>query len=55
MCSSDLPLNVGRTLHALVGKDLRPVNVKKEYPELYQKLISAVENESPLLEEKKEE
>ena len=49
------PLNVGRTLHALVGKDLRPVNVKKEYPELYQKLISAVENESPLLEEKKEE
>lgn len=44
------PINVGRTLHALVGKDLKPVNVKKEYPELYQKLLSAVEE--PLLEKK---
>lgn len=47
------PINIGRTIHALVGKDLRPVNVKREYPELYQKLISAVEK--PLLEEKKDE
>ncbi len=44
------PINVGKTVHALVGRDLKPVNIKKEYPELYQKLLSAVE--SPLLEDK---
>lgn len=48
----ETPINVGKTVHALVGKNLKPVNVKKEYPELYQRLLSAVEN--PLLEEKKE-
>lgn len=45
-------IHVGRTIHALLGKDMKPVNTKKEYPELYQKLLSAVEK--PLLEEKKE-
>lgn len=43
-------INVGKTVHALVGRDLKPVNVKKAYPEIYQKLISAVEK--PLLEDK---
>jgi acyl-CoA thioester hydrolase len=43
-------INVGRTIHALVGKDLKPVNVKKQYPEIYQKLLETVER--PLLEEK---
>lgn len=49
----ETPINVGRTIHALVGRDLKPVNVKREYPELYQRLLSAVEK--PLLEEKPEE
>lgn len=43
-------INVGKTVHALVDRDLKPVNVKKAYPEIYQKLISAVEK--PLLEDK---
>ena len=48
--NDETPINVGKTIHALVGRNLKPVNVKKEYPELYQKLISAVEK--PLLEDK---
>lgn len=48
--SDETLLNVGKTVHALVGRDLKPVNIRKEYPELYQKLISAVEK--PALEEK---
>lgn len=37
------PINTGRTIHALVNKDLRPVNVKKNYPDLYEKLTAAIE------------
>lgn len=48
--ADETPINVGKTLHALVGRDLKPVNVRKEFPDLYQKLLSAVEN--PLLEDK---
>lgn len=40
------PINTGRTLHALVNKDLRPVNVKKNYPDLYEKLEKALEEPS---------
>lgn len=40
---SSKPINTGRTLHALVNKDLRPVNVKKNYPDLYEKLTAAIE------------
>lgn len=29
-------LNEGKTVHALVGKDLRPINVKRKYPEVYE-------------------
>jgi len=46
------PINVGRTVHALVGKDFKPVNVRKMYPQIYQMLLSAMEQ--PLLEEKEE-
>lgn len=48
--ADETPINVGKTLHALVGRDLKPVNVRKEFPDLYQKLLSAVEK--PLLEDK---
>ncbi len=46
------PLNVGRTVHALVGKDFKPMNVRKMHPEIYQMLLTAMEQ--PLLEEKEE-
>ena len=39
------PINTGRTIHGLVNKDLRPVNVQKLYPELYQKLQDAVNDD----------
>ncbi len=47
------PINVGRTVHALVGKDLKPMNVRKMHPSIYQMLLTAMEQ--PLLEEKKEQ
>ena len=46
----ETPINVGKTVHAIVGKNLRPVNVRKEHPEIYQMLLNAVEK--PLLEDK---
>lgn len=32
---SDKPINTGYTVHALVNKDMKPINVKKLYPEIY--------------------
>lgn len=29
------PINTGTTVHALVGKDMRPINTKKLHPEIY--------------------
>jgi acyl-CoA thioester hydrolase len=42
------PINVGHTLHALVTKDLKPVNVKSLFPDIYQKLEAAVEKHEHL-------
>lgn len=36
----------GMTLQALVGRDLKPLNLKKVHPELYQKFLAAVEKEA---------
>lgn len=36
------PINTGRTVHAMVNNKLRPVNVKKNYPDLYKKLEEAL-------------
>lgn len=33
-------INVGSTTHAWVGRDLRPMNMKKHFPEIYEKLNS---------------
>ena len=38
------PINIGSTTHAWVGKNLRPLNLKKEFPEIYYKIESMVEN-----------
>ena len=31
-------LNIGTTMHAWTGKDLKILNIKKEYPKIYQRL-----------------
>ncbi|TCT15059.1 acyl-CoA thioester hydrolase [Natranaerovirga pectinivora] len=38
-------INIGETIHALVTKEFKPVNVKKEFPELFKLLEDAVEKE----------
>lgn len=35
------PINTGTTLHAFAGTDLRPMNMKKKFPELYRKIEAA--------------
>lgn len=50
--ADETPINVGKTIHAIVGKNLKPVNVRREFPEIYQMLLDAVEK--PLLEDKEE-
>lgn len=37
------PINTGSTIHAWVGKDLRPINLKKQYPEIFEKISEWVE------------
>lgn len=32
------PINTGSTLHAWVGKNLKPINLKKEFPDIYEKM-----------------
>lgn len=49
--NEDKPINTGSTVHAWVGKDLRPINLKKEYPEIFEKVKKLVERE----EKKKED
>ncbi len=36
------PINTGSTIHAWVGKDLKPINLKKQYPEIFEKISSLV-------------
>ena len=38
------PINIGSTTHALVGKDLKPINVKKHFPEIYETLKKCEDN-----------
>ena len=35
---SDKPINTGYTVHAIVNKDMKPINTKKLYPEIYKAL-----------------
>ena len=34
--ASDKPINTGYTAQALVNKDMKPINTKKVFPEIYQ-------------------
>lgn len=36
------PINTGSTIHAWVGKDLKPINLKKQYPEIFEKVSQLV-------------
>lgn len=36
------PINTGSTIHAWVGKDLKPINLKKQYPEIFEKILSTL-------------
>ncbi len=38
------PINTGSTVHAWVGKDLRPINLKKQYPDIFEKMTKLAEN-----------
>lgn len=37
------PINIGTTTHGWVGKNLHPINLKKEFPEIYSKIENAIE------------
>lgn len=43
--SDGVLLNTGKTLHGMVTKELRPMNMKKEKPEIYAMLEAALEPE----------
>lgn len=34
----DILINTGNTTHAWVGKNLKPINMKKHFPEIYEKI-----------------
>ena len=34
--NSDKPINTGYTVHAIVNKDMKPINSKKLYPKIYE-------------------
>lgn len=36
------PINTGNTVHAWVGKNLKPINLKKQFPEIFEKISQLV-------------
>ena len=42
---SDKVITTGKTVHAWVGKDLRPFNLRKHFPEIYHLMEEALEPE----------
>lgn len=32
------PINIGNTVHAWVGRDLKPINLRKQFPEIFEKV-----------------
>ncbi len=41
----DKPICTGTTVHALVGKDLHPINTKKVHPEIYAIMQDSIEEQ----------
>ena len=42
--ASDKPINTGYTVHAIVNKDMKPINTKKVFPEIYQAMEKMMNN-----------
>lgn len=42
-CSDNSIAATGFTTHCFVGKDFRPISIKKKYPEFYERLNNALE------------
>lgn len=38
----NLLINTGFTMHAWVGKNLKPINMKKKFPDIYQKIQETI-------------
>lgn len=38
----DKPINTGSTVHAWVGKDLKPINLKRQFPEIFEKVSKLI-------------
>ena len=36
--NQEKPINTGYTVHAIVNKDMRPVNTKKSFPKIYESM-----------------
>lgn len=36
----DILLNTGKTMHAFVDKEMKPINIKKKFAEIYEKLAN---------------
>ena len=39
----DKPINTGYTVHAIVNKDMKPINTKKHFPEIYEAMKKMLE------------
>ena len=39
------PINTGSTTHAWVGRDLKPINLKRQFPEIFEKISELVKNQ----------
>ena len=43
---SDKPINTGYTIHALVNKDMKPINTKKLFPDIYEAMSKMMEDKN---------
>lgn len=43
---SDKPINTGYTVHALVNKDMKPINTKKLFPDIYEAMSKMMEDKN---------
>lgn len=41
----DRPLNTGSTMHGIVDKNMKPINLEQNFPQIYTKLASLIEPE----------
>lgn len=41
---SNKPINTGYTVHAIVSRDMKPINTKKIFPEIYQAMEKMINN-----------